>query len=203
MAAWINFALLLALSAATVTLYCLSVRPEAWSRRIGPRAYPLSGRIRTVSMVTMFLALGCFILYSILPLPIPLARTLPWPYAISFFVALGLTVPAGYFLVRGVKDAGEEAAVPDPDTPLFKGVYTQIRHPQAWEAMAWPVLALLLNSPFLLLYSLFWLALEYIMVRSEERDLLLRFGDAYAAYRRQTPAFIPRIKARKNRMPLR
>jgi protein-S-isoprenylcysteine O-methyltransferase Ste14 len=194
MAAWINFGLLVFLSLATVTLYCLSVRPEAWSRRIGPRAYPLSGRLRTASMVTMFLALGCFVLYIFLPLPmIPLPRSLPWNYWISVALGVLLAFPAGYFLVRGVNDAGEEAAVPDRGTTLFKGVYTQVRHPQAWEAMAWPVLALLLNSPFLLLYSLFWLVLEYLMVMAEEPDLLLRFGEAYEQYRKSTPAFFPKF----------
>jgi protein-S-isoprenylcysteine O-methyltransferase Ste14 len=198
MLAWINFSSLVFLSLATVLLYCLSVRPEAWSRRIGPRAYPLSGRLRTAAMVTMFLALGAFVLYYFLPLPsLPLPRSLPWDYRISIVLGVLLAIPAGTFLVRGVNDAGEEAAVPDRGTALFCGVYTQIRHPQAWEAMAWPVLALLLHSPFLLLYSLFWLVLEYIMVMAEEPDLLLRFGEAYERYRKTTPAFFPKFTKEK------
>lgn len=194
MLAWINFSCLVILSLATVVLYCLSVRPQAWSRTIGRRAYALSGRLRTASMLTMFSGLGCFVLCAFLPLPVPFPPRLPWPAWISYLAALLLAVPAGYFLVRGVTDAGEEAAVPDPTTRLFTGVYTQVRHPQAWEALAWPVLALLLNSPFLLLYSLLWLLLEAVMVLAEEKDLLLRFGEPYAAYRARTPAFFPRLR---------
>lgn len=195
MIAWVNTGALVTLSALTVVLYVLSVRPEAWSRKIGPRAYPLSGRIRNAAMACMFLGLGTFILYYFFPLSIiPLPPTLPWDYWISVVVGLLLAVPAGYFLVRGVNDAGEEAAIPSQKTRLFGGIYRQIRHPQAWEGLAWPIIGLLLNSPFLALYGLLWVILECGMILSEEKDLVLRFGKEYEEYRKKTPAFFPKLR---------
>jgi protein-S-isoprenylcysteine O-methyltransferase Ste14 len=194
---WLLFTLLLVSSLLTVLLYLLSVRPEAWSRRIGPRAYPLSGRLRTAAIVCMYLGLGCFLLLYYFPhlSPFPILP-LPWSYWISALAALALAVPAGFFLVRGVTDAGEEAAVPDRKTRLFGGIYRQVRHPQAWEGLIWLVLALMLNSSFHTLYALLWLVLEYIMVMAEEKDLRLRFGEEYERYKRQTPAFFPRLRRR-------
>ncbi len=194
MIAWLNAGALFTLTALTVVLYVLSVRPEAWSRRIGPRAYPLSGRMRNAAMACMFTGLATFVLYYFFPLPLPLPRTLPWDYWVSVVLGLLLAIPAGYFLVRGVNDAGEEAAIPSPKTRLFGGIYRQVRHPQAWESVAWPVVGLLLHSPFLVLYGLLWVVLEFSMVLAEEKDLVLRFGEAYEEYRRKTPAFFPRLK---------
>jgi protein-S-isoprenylcysteine O-methyltransferase Ste14 len=76
---------------------------------------------------------------------------------------------------------------------MYSGIYERVRHPQAWEVMIWFVLAFLLHSPFLVLYSILWLPLEYIMVMSEEKDLILRFGSTYQEYRKRTPAFFPKL----------
>jgi protein-S-isoprenylcysteine O-methyltransferase Ste14 len=56
----------------------------------------------------------------------------------------------------------------------------------------WFTFAFLLHSPLLVLLSVLWLPAEYAMVMAEERDLVIRFGQAYEDYRRRTPAFIPR-----------
>jgi protein-S-isoprenylcysteine O-methyltransferase Ste14 len=58
--------------------------------------------------------------------------------------------------------------------------------------LLWFTVAFHLNSPFLVLYSFLWLLVEYIMVMAEERDLVIRFGQAYVDYRRRTGAFFPR-----------
>jgi len=42
------------------------------------------------------------------------------------------------------------------------------------------------------LLSILWLPAEYAMVMAEERDLVIRLGQAYEDYRRRTPGFIPR-----------
>jgi protein-S-isoprenylcysteine O-methyltransferase Ste14 len=42
------------------------------------------------------------------------------------------------------------------------------------------------------LYSFVWLGVEYVMVMAEERDLVIRFGQAYEDYRQRTGAFLPR-----------
>ena len=191
---WINLAVLVLSSALAAVLYTRSVRPEAWSRQIGPRAYLLSGKLRTLAMVFMFTGLGNYLLYFFFPLPIGMPLRLPWNYGLSLCLAILIAIPAGYFLVRGVMDAGEEAAMPAREHVLFSGVYERLRHPQAWEVMIWFVLAFLLHSPFLVLYSCLWLPLEYWMVMSEEKDLLLRYGREYKSYQKRTPAFFPRLK---------
>lgn len=72
---------------------------------------------------------------------------------------------------------------------MFGGIYQKIRHPQAWEALLWFVLAFALHSPFLVLFSFLGLLGEYLMIRAEERDLIIRFGKAYEQYIQHTGVF--------------
>lgn len=73
------------------------------------------------------------------------------------------------------------------------GMYARVRHPQyaglflitTGMLIQWPTLLTLLMWPLLL-----WA--YYRLARREEREMLERFGPAYAAYRAATPAFIPR-----------
>jgi len=53
-------------------------------------------------------------------------------------------------------------------------------------------MGLLLNSPFLVLFSLIDVPMFLIMCKAEEQGLILRFGDAYIEYMKTTGAFIPR-----------
>lgn len=191
--ALINILVMVLSTIMTVVLYVLSVRPEAWSRQIGPSAYPRSGHIRTLAMIFMFICMINYVIYFFFPLSIPIAQQLPWDYWLSVLIATLIAIPSSYLLVRGVLDAGEEAAVPKKEHEMYSGIYERVRHPQAWEVMIWFVLAFLLHSPFLVLYSILWLPLEYIMVMSEEKDLILRFGSAYQEYRKRTPAFFPKL----------
>lgn len=79
------------------------------------------------------------------------------------------------------------------------GPYARIRHPQyvafvlvmTGFLLQWPTLPTLVMYPVLLLaYTR--------LARREERESLARFGDAYAAYMREVPAFVPR---RRRPMP--
>jgi protein-S-isoprenylcysteine O-methyltransferase Ste14 len=93
----------------------------------------------------------------------------------------------------GLKDAGEEAVQPKKEHAMYRGIYEKIRHPQALgEVFLWWVIAFLLNSPFLALFSFIFVPIFLIMCIAEENDLLLRFGDAYAEYARRTGAFVPK-----------
>jgi len=66
---------------------------------------------------------------------------------------------------------------------MYGGIYEKIRHPQAMgEAPIWIVMALLINSPFLAVFSLFYLGVWYWWCVEEEKDLLLRYGQSYADY---------------------
>jgi protein-S-isoprenylcysteine O-methyltransferase Ste14 len=75
---------------------------------------------------------------------------------------------------------------------MYGGIHAKLRHPQAaGEVFLWLVMALMLNSPFLAVYSLLLFPIFLVMCLAEEKDLLLRFGTPYAEYMRTTGAFFP------------
>lgn len=86
-----------------------------------------------------------------------------------------------------------------------EGVYARIRHPQ-YVAFAVVLTGFLLQWPTLItlvLYPVFLWAYARL-ARREEHDSLARFGEAYAAYMREVPAFIPRrhgISAPRGHIP--
>ena len=98
-------------------------------------------------------------------------------------------------MLKGVKDAGREALFPDKEHTLYRGIYENIRHPQALgEVFIWWVAALLLNSPFLYLYSIVWFPIFYWFCKAEENDLIIRYGEPYIEYRNRTGMFLPKKK---------
>jgi len=48
-------------------------------------------------------------------------------------------------------------------------------------------------GPALWFLAAIWFAVVLLMIRAEERELLERFGPAYAEYRGNVPALFPRI----------
>jgi protein-S-isoprenylcysteine O-methyltransferase Ste14 len=189
---WLNVLCLAVVTALTAILYIRSVGPAALERRIGPAAYARCARYRMAAMVCMVVAMVNYGLYYFYPLPIPLAREFAWSWWISAGIGLAIAIPSGYLLGRGMKDAGQETMRPRKEQKLYGGIYEKVRHPQAWEALLWFSIAFWLHSPFLVLYSFVWLPVEYAMVMAEERDLVIRFGEEYEAYRRRTGAFLPK-----------
>jgi len=94
---------------------------------------------------------------------------------------------AGLFGLRQAWQAGRE---PPPECLLVVGPYRYVRHPlmacllvTLW---AQPVL-----TPTLALLAGGLTAYVAIGLMFEERDLLRRFGPAYAAYRERVPALLP------------
>ncbi len=191
MIAWLNVVCLVAVTILTALFYVKSAGPAALEQRIGPAAYARCGRYRAVSAVFMFVGMANYVVYYFYPLPLPLPEEFPWSHWISAVAGTALALPAVYLVLRGMRDAGKETLVPQKEQTLYGGIYERVRHPQAWEAVLWFTFALWLHSPFLVLYSFVWLAVEYLMVMAEERDLVLRFGRAYLDYRQRTPAFLP------------
>jgi len=72
------------------------------------------------------------------------------------------------------------------------GIYANIRHPQyagigitiLGALIQWPTLLTLVMAPILLA--------SYVrLARKEEQELEARFGEAYRAYRKRVPAFLP------------
>ena len=192
-----NAIVLLLSSVLFSVLYIASVRPAAAARRIGDRAWGRSKRLRIWASVFEVIVLACYVLYHYYPLDTPLAPRLPWPYSVSIGLAVLIGVPSIWVMLRGVRDAGEEALTPRPEHTMYGGIYDKIRHPQALgEAFLFPAAALILDSAHLSLYSLLWLPVFYLFCVMEERDLLLRYGDAYREYMEQTGMFLPKVSRR-------
>lgn len=76
------------------------------------------------------------------------------------------------------------------------GPYAYVRHPQ-YAAFILIMLGFLLQWPTLLTLVMFpVLVTMYVrLARQEERDALAEFGDRYARYAAETPAFLPRLGA--------
>lgn len=90
----------------------------------------------------------------------------------------------------GMKDSGKEGEAPQKDTVMFGGIYDKMRHPQAvGEVNLFLALGILFNSPFLAIFSLVWYPVYYLFCKIEERDLLLRFGEQYAEYKKRVGMF--------------
>ena len=74
-------------------------------------------------------------------------------------------------------------------------VYKYIRHPQYLAfiliifgfLVQWPTLITLAMAPILIIRYI-WLA------KSEEREMLNRFGSTYALYKKETPGYVPSMK---------
>jgi protein-S-isoprenylcysteine O-methyltransferase Ste14 len=189
---WLNVLVLVLATLLTLYFYVKSVGPAALEKKIGPAAYAKCTRFRFIAGICMGVASINYMVYFLYPLSPPLPRAFSWPWWVSILIAAIVAVPSGYLFWRGVRDAGEETMVVKKEHTLYGGIYGRIRHPQALgEMLIWWVLAFLLNSPFLVLYSIVWVPVFVIMCWAEERDLVIRYGEAYEAYQRRTAFLIP------------
>lgn len=190
MIAWLNVAILVLSSLLFLLFYIRSVMPAGREKIIGPRAYRQCYYDRLIASAFELVITACFVLYFFFPLAAPLPQRFPWSWWISLLVALLIGVPALLLMSRGLIDAGEEALRPRKEHTLYGGIYTRMRHPQAvGEVFLFPVIAILLHSPFLTLFSLIYFPIFIILCYAEEQDLLLRYGESYAEYCRNTGAF--------------
>jgi protein-S-isoprenylcysteine O-methyltransferase Ste14 len=197
MIAWINFAVLLVSTILFTFFYVHSVSPAGREMVIGPRAYHLCFYDRLVAGTFEFIILANYVLYRFYPLETPLADQFLWSWWISLITAIIIGIPALTLMVIGMLHAGEETMRPKKEHTMYGGIYTKMRHPQAvGEVFLFPVIAILLHSPFLTLFSLIYFPIFVIICLAEEQDLLLRYGDAYAEYCKHTGAFWPKRKIR-------
>ncbi len=195
MIAWINVGTLIISAALFTYFYVKSAGPAALEKEIGEKAYLLCTRYRALSSVFLGIALVNYVVYYFHPLPLPLPRIFPWSWWNSALAALLIAVLGGYVWFTGMKDAGEETMVVKKEHTLYTGIYTKMRHPQAvGEVTYWWVIAFLLHSPFLVLFSFVWIPVFYVMCLAEERDLVIRYGEEYLEYKRNTGFIIPKRK---------
>jgi protein-S-isoprenylcysteine O-methyltransferase Ste14 len=189
----LNFLVYIAASAASAILYVASVRPAQMEYEKVPDPYAHCRRYRSGSLVFKVLAFLFFIATRYMPLASVYAAPFAWPRWFSFLLALLLGIPGLTLLITGLQDLGSESFTPAKATKLkTRGIYKTIRHPQSYQALLWPAVALGMNSQYLMALASPWLLLEIIMVMAEETDLLIRFGDAYIKYRAKTGMFLPK-----------
>lgn len=193
---YVNFVALLVSSAIFTIFYVKSVKPAELERKIGIKAYERCKWYRLVSGFFMTLAAIHYVVFWYYPLPglPPNLVEFPWQYHISVYIALILTLPFSHIMWIGMRDAGEETMTPNKDHELYSGgIYDHMRHPQAvGEFPLWFTFALLGHSPFLTLFSFLYLPVWYYFSIEEEKDLVLRYGKPYEAYRRRVGWF-PKI----------
>jgi len=120
------------------------------------------------------------------------ARPLQWVGLWLIFNGLGL---AGWCVnLFNVKGQGTPVPFDPPKRFVVTGPYRFVRNPMILGL--WLVLlgeAALYHSRSILWYTLCLMVLATLFVRYwEEPDLERRFGEAYRAYKRQVPAWVPR-----------
>jgi protein-S-isoprenylcysteine O-methyltransferase Ste14 len=190
---WINFGVMAISTILMFYFYVRSASPAQLEKKIGPEAYQKCGRYRITASFFELVVIAGYVIYYFYPLPLSIPQTFPWSYWISVIVAVIIGVPSAYVMYRGVSDAGEAGLIPKKNQKMFGGIYQKIRHPQAMgELPLWWVGSLLLNSPFLALYSIVMIPIFVTMAKAEEKDLLIRYGKKYADYKARTGFIIPK-----------
>jgi protein-S-isoprenylcysteine O-methyltransferase Ste14 len=190
---WLNFIGLIIATVLFLYFYVLSVAPAALERRIGQRAWRRCMLLRVAAGFFEFVIMANYVLYLFYPLPISLPVHFPWPWWLSIVIGVVLGIPATWLMVRGLIDAGGESLAPKQEHAMYGGIYKRMRHPQAVGEMPlfW-VIAFLLHSPFLVLWSFVYVPVFILMCRAEEIDLLLRYGETYEEYRQRVGVFRPK-----------
>ena len=194
MTPWLNFSIMILSTIGMFITYLISVQPARLEQRISLKAYRICGIFRLLSMFFMGVITLNYILYRYYPIPIdPFPISFPWPYWVSVGIALVIAIPGGSLMFWAMKDAGTETMFPNKNHTLYKGIYETIRHPMALgELPLWWSIAFLVHSPFLVVYSLIHVPVFMYWSFAEEKDLLLRYGESYQAYRDKTGMFFPK-----------
>jgi len=122
---------------------------------------------------------------------VPLPTSLRWTGAVLGGLGGGLLLWAFRSLGPNLTDT---VVTRKAHTLVTRGPYRWVRHP-FYDSVALLVLAngLLTANWFIFVTGCLALALIVVRTRTEEENLLRRFGGAYAAYMRRTGRFLPRI----------
>ncbi|WP_028345524.1 methyltransferase family protein [Bradyrhizobium murdochi] len=114
------------------------------------------------------------------------------PHAGPFHILSFLFIGGGFVLIAAawkvLYDAQQKRSL------ATTGPYTYVRHPQ-YVGFILVMFGFLLQWPTILTLAMFpVLTVMYVkLARGEERDAKSEFGEAYARYAAEVPAFIPRI----------
>jgi protein-S-isoprenylcysteine O-methyltransferase Ste14 len=124
-------------------------------------------------------------------------------------VAGGLVTAAGCLVLLSAfaRFAGEGAGTPAPQAPtqqlVIGGLYRYVRNPMYLALQAIIAgQALLLDRPLLLLYAAAVLTATAAFTRGYEEPALRRqYGAQYAAYQREVPGWLPRLRPWRDEQP--
>ena len=188
-------ALLLVISLPAMLLFWLLIHPfiHAW-RRLGPAwTYSIVGTLLVLLTVGLFLirtpllAVDFGTRYPLLAVGIG---------CLAIAVGLRRSLHQVHLTNRVLVGLPELAPERYPQGLITTGLYARLRHPR-YVQVALALLGYALIANYLAGYLVFaaWLILMYPLVVLEERELRQRFGEAYDAYCRQVPRFIPRLRA--------
>ena len=167
--------------------------PAHLEEKVGEKAWKDCKRFRSYSTVILSILVIQIFLWVWFPIPGLTIIVHPNPL-IPILLGAILAIPLTAILMQGIRDAGKETMSPSQDTELFGGIYKHIRHPQMVGELPWfIIIALFLNSLFLVLYSIFALLISFpIIIHYEEKDLVKRFGAQYVEYRKRTGCIFPK-----------
>jgi len=192
---WLNLLLMIIIAIVCTYYYVKSVQPAKLEQEIGEIAYEKCERYRLYASVPFFLFFIPYIIYLYYPLPLPIPNELPWDYWISIVLAIVIAIPSFAIMGIGVRAAGVETYKPMKEHKMYGGIYNTIRHPQSiGEVWLGVIIALIFNRTFLLLFSFIWFPIFYYMLIVEERDLIIRYGEAYVEYRNRVGMIFPKRK---------
>jgi len=116
-----------------------------------------------------------------------------------FAIAAGFSLIAieVYLFVRVERELGGRRLVGHAELTgtgemFCGGLYAHVRHPR-YTGMFSAVLGagLLAGTQLLWIVLLIWCPFALLVIRLEERELAVRFGPSYEAYRKRVPAFLP------------
>ncbi len=100
-----------------------------------------------------------------------------------------MLIGGGFWLIAGGRRVLHEAG--RGDRLATTGPYAHVRHPvydgllliMIGFLLGWPTIATLVMFPVLIVYAR--------LTRSQQREVARRFGEIWASYARNTPAFLP------------
>jgi protein-S-isoprenylcysteine O-methyltransferase Ste14 len=114
------------------------------------------------------------------------------PHFGPFHIASDLLIVAGFWLIsaawRPLYDAQTQHRL------ATTGPYAYVRHPQ-YDGFVLTMFGFLLQWPTILTVAMFPIlcVMYWRLAMAEEREVIAEFGEAYLVYKRNTPAFIPRL----------
>jgi len=187
-----GLALVLVMCLPALLLFWVLIHPcvRFW-RRVGAGwAYAAVGAVATAGMMGVYLVRA------------PLLRIefgTSYPLMVLGFLFVGAAALMRGWLqrrlpVRVLLGLPELAPDRHPGRLITEGIYARLRHPRYVE-VALALLGYACIANYLAAYLVFalWLPAMHVIVLLEERELRDRFGEAYEAYCRRVPRFLPRF----------